>query len=323
MSGKSVFSKKKSGRLLYLYTQLMQGKPLNKKDEAERFGVDEKSIQRDFADLRAFLSNRSADGEAQNELIYDSSAGCYRLSAADETTLSDSEVLAVCKILLESRSLCRTEMEPIIRKLVNACVPDSNRGQLRKMIENELFHYIEPHHQKTFVSNMWKIGAAVQEHQLIRMQYEKTDGSMVERTVQPVGLMFSEYYFYLTAFIEGIDRQTEYHNPDDKYPTIYRIDRIRQFEILKKRFHIPYKDRFEEGEFRRRVQFMIGGRLRKIRFIYFGRNVEAVLDRLPTAMIEQHTDEGIILTAEVFGSGIDMWIRSQGDDVRVIENREI
>lgn len=39
--------------------------------------------------------------------------------------------------------------------------------------------------------------------------------------------MFSEFYFYLTAFIEGIDKKTEFDNPDDLFPTIYRIDRIR------------------------------------------------------------------------------------------------
>lgn len=153
---------------------------------------------------------------------------------------------------------------------------------------------------------------------MLKITYEKQDGTVVERTIKPVGIMFSEYYFYLTAFIDGIDRKTDYHNPDDIFPTIYRIDRIQEFTVLDKHFEIPYKDRFEEGEFRKRIQFMYGGKLRRIKFRYTGRNVEAVLDRLPTAKILEKDDTGYLLTAEVFGDGIDMWVRSQGDVVEMV-----
>ena len=117
------------------------------------------------------------------------------------------------------------------------------------------------------------------------------------------------------AFIRDIDRKTEFENPDDLFPTIYRIDRIKSCRVLKEHFSVPYKDRFQEGEFRKRVQFMYGGKLQKIRFKYTGPSIEAVLDRLPTAEIEKQTEDGWIVRAEVFGKGIDMWIRSQGNAV--------
>ena len=81
-----------------------------------------------------------------------------------------------------------------------------------------------------------------------------------------------------------------------------------------------YTSRFQEGEFRRRVQFMYGGRLQKIRFQYTRPSIEAVLDRLPTAEIEEKTETGWIVKAEVFGKGIDMWLRSQGDLIQDIQN---
>ena len=127
--------------------------------------------------------------------------------------------------------------------------------------------------------------------------------------------MFSEYYFYLTAFLENKDH---FENPDDLFPTIYRIDRIKSWRVLDERFSVPYKDRFQEGEFRKRVQFMYGGRLECIRFKYTGPSIEAVLDRLPTAEVVEQTEDGWIITAEVFGKGIDMWLRSQGSRVRVV-----
>lgn len=106
---------------------------------------------------------------------------------------------------------------------------------------------------------------------------------------------------------------------DIAFPTIYRIDRIKEIKALKEKFVVPYKDRFQEGEFRKKVQFMYGGRLRKIRFKYSGCSIEAVLDRLPTAQIISEEDGIYTLSAEVFGEGIDMWIRSQGDAIQIIE----
>ena len=112
--------------------------------------------------------------------------------------------------------------------------------------------------------------------------------------------MFSEFYFYLTAFLED---KTDFDNPDDIFPTIYRIDRIRSFTVLDERFRVPYSTRFQEGEFRKRVQFMFGGKLQTVRFTYSGPSVEAVLDRVPTAEIISEHDGVHEVAAEVFEIG--------------------
>lgn len=144
------------------------------------------------------------------------------------------------------------------------------------------------------------------------------DGETRVRTIEPVGILFSEYYFYLAAFIEGIDKDKHFQNPQDNSPTIYRIDRIQNYKTLDRHFAQRYIDRFQEGEMRKRIQFMYGGELQTIRFEYTGPSLESVLDRLPTAKVLQVTEKGWIVEAEVFGTGIDMWVRSQGDYVRVL-----
>ncbi|MDD7493241.1 MAG: hypothetical protein PUK39_11590 [Clostridiales bacterium] len=67
--------------------------------------------------------------------------------------------------------------------------------------------------------------------------------------------------FYLAAYLRGVDRKQSFENPEDLYPTIYRIDRICAFRATGEHFTPAYARRFQEGEFRRRVQFMYGGRL--------------------------------------------------------------
>lgn len=48
----------KNYRVLDLYVRLCEGKVINKVQEAQRFGVDERSIQRDIDDIRIFLDDR-------------------------------------------------------------------------------------------------------------------------------------------------------------------------------------------------------------------------------------------------------------------------
>lgn len=141
----------------------------------------------------------------------------------------------------------------------------------------------------------------------------------MRRKLKPVAILFSEYYFYLTAFIDDKEVQENFDVLNDAFPTIYRLDRIKKLKLLDEKFHIPYSSRFEEGEFRKRIQFMYGGKLQKVKFEYSGTDVDAVLDRLPTARIIKEEDGRYVIEAEVFGKGIEMWLRSQGENVKIMD----
>lgn len=145
------------------------------------------------------------------------------------------------------------------------------------------------------------------------------DKAVVNRKVKPVAIMFSAYYFYLTAFIDDEDVRKDFDVINDSFPTIYRIDRIKKLKVLDEKFHIHYSSRFEEGEFRKRIQFMFGGKLQKVKFKYSGNDIDAVLDRLPTATVLSEDEGAYTVSAEVFGKGIDIWLSSQGNYVTQIQ----
>lgn len=297
----------KAQRLLSLYSRLLEGQSISKQAEAERFGVTPKSIQRDIETLRNYFAS-SALGQT---VVYDKRQGVYHL-ATGEGKLTNSEILAVCKILLESRSLPKADMDVLLDKVLACCVPESSKKQVDWLIGNERLHYIEPHHGVSVLDRLWEIGMAVKEQYVMEITYEKLKGhETVQRVIEPVGIMFSEYYFYLTAFIRDIDRESAFQNPDDLFPTIYRIDRIKSYHITDEHFRVRYAERFEEGEFRKRVQFMFGGKLETLHFRYTGPSIEAVLDRLPTADVKENPEGGWDVTAEVFGKGAEMWLRGQ------------
>lgn len=307
-------------RVLGIYTKLINGSVVNKATEATNYGVNERSIQRDIDDIRNFMEQSIAASGVVNSIIYDRQEKGYRLERMYQSKFSNSEILAICKILLDSRAFTKIEMESMLSKMIECCVQETDQKIVSELVKNETFHYIEPRHKTVFIERMWDIGQAIQQHLYIEIKYQGMQGSTVKtRKLKPVAIMFSEYYFYMTAFIDNKRVQDKFSIIDDAFPTIYRIDRIQELNVLKDHYHIPYKDRFEEGEFRKRVQFMYGGKLRRVKFEYTGYSVEAVLDRLPTAQVLSEDNGKYVISAEVFGDGIDMWLRSQGDLIKVIK----
>ncbi|MBP0962236.1 MAG: WYL domain-containing protein [Oscillospiraceae bacterium] len=282
-------SREKVARVLEIYTKLMNGALVNKSSEAVKYHTSERSIQRDIDDIRNFLDETDDNGGIINTVIYDRMRKGYRLERIYDIKLTNPEILAICKILLDSRALRKDEMNEILKKLINCCVPEENRRQVNELISNESFHYIQPQHGKKFLQTMWDIGTATEEQKLIDFSYQGVRGSQAHhRIVEPAAIMNAGMYFYMAGFIKNTDDLNNLGALDDLNPTIYRIDRMENLVITDEHFKRPYKDRFQEGEFRKRIQFMFGGKLRKARFKYKGYSLEAVEDRLPTAMNVLH-----------------------------------
>ena len=300
-------------RILAIYNNLLEGNRVNVRSAAEFYGTSTKTIKRDIEDIRNFLSEKALRDGGFREVIYDRSADNYYITGSNKLTAK--ELFAVVKVLLESRAFCREEFMSVTDKIIEQCAFDKDAAHIRDMVSNEKYHYREPGHKKKLIETVWEISNAIREHKKLKISYERlTEPRHKERVVEPVGIMFSDYYFYLTAFIP------EKHTQN---PTIYRIDRLTDYKILDEKFIVPYSNRFEEGEFRKRVQFMYGGDLLRIELKYTGESIESVLDRLPTAEVIEKGSDSAIIRAEVFGRGIKPWILSQADRIEVLKPREL
>ena len=260
--------------------------------------------------LRAFLET----AKTNQYLEYDRKQKVYRLEMTDDPFLRNEEILAIVKILIESRAFPKADMDHLIDKLTDLAQP-ANRDFIKQLMLNEKHLYVDLQHKQPLFSLLWELANAVYAKRLINISYKREhDDADNERTLKPVGLIFSEYYFYLIAY------QTK---RELDFPTIYRVDRITACNITDEQFKVPYSDRFQEGEFRKRIQFMYAGELMKIKFRFKGPSPQAVLDRLPTARIVTEDNNSIVFEAEVFGHGIKMWLLSQGEFVEVLEPEEL
>ena len=94
---------KRSYRVLKLFETLQklgQGAALDRKEFAEEMGVSERSVQRDIRTINEYLS----DCGNSSEIVYDRQRNGYRLCREDTCFLDKGEILAICKILIESRT---------------------------------------------------------------------------------------------------------------------------------------------------------------------------------------------------------------------------
>lgn len=309
----------KTTRVLELYQEFLSGKLINKQEAAERYHVNARSIQRDIDSIRDFLAEQCAKEGIVRKIEYDKKENGYRLITQEVEHLSKGEVLALCKILLESRAFTKEQVENQLQIILNLCVSQKEKAEIEWFISNELFHYHNPAHAVVDPENLWMVAQAIRNQSVLEIEYQKLkDHEIVKRTVEPVGLMFSEYYFYLMGIITDNSTREAFHKKNDPYPTIYRLDRIQSIQETGDKFSVPYKERFKEGEYKNRTQFMFGGEPQKIRFDYYGPSVEAVLDKFPMAKVVDEQQGVCSIEAEVFGTGVKMWLLSQGGKVRVI-----
>ena len=296
----------KAFRLLNIYERLNKGERVKKELLASDFGVSLKTVQRDIEDLRAYLAETHFS-ETEVSIKYDRAQNCYYLVRLEREWITNEEAVALCKILLESRAFCKEELKGLIEKIIMQISP-ADRSTAESTIRNEYFNYVPPRHGKKLLNPIWKLSEYITAQKVIEFYYIRQDGKQSKKSVKPVSIMFSEFYFYLIGFTA--DGSVD-------YPIVFRVDRMIDTKETGESFEIPYKDRFNDGEFRKRIQFMYSGELKTVRFEYTG-VLEAILDRLPTAKILKHENGVYTLSAETYGDGIFMWLRSQGDKVRIL-----
>ncbi len=305
------FKENKSFRLLNIYEMLNNGDLISKKELATKYCVSEKTIQRDIEDLRVYLADNYQE-ELDTDIVYDVKENKYKLVSLRREWLTNKEVMAMAKILLESRGLNTNELNILLDKLVMQ-VTLNDRKFVKDLIQNERFNYVQPCHGKPMLDIIWQLSEYITKCEILKYSYERQDGSRREVVVKPVGILFSDFYFYLIAY--KVDKEFN-------YPINYRIDRITNLLCTGEKFKIPYKDRFDDGEFRKRLQFMYTGELKKIRFEFSGVSIEAILDRIPTAKIIKQENNVYTLEAEGFGDGTEMWLKTQGDNVKIMAENE-
>ena len=296
----------KQDRLLELFFRGLRGEDLYVQRLAREYEVSTKSISRTINDLKAFLADHR-ELVGNTEFNYSHQKKCYRLYM--DGFLTNEELFALVEVLLGSRAFSKMELLTVIDKMKTFTTVE-DRPKLDELIRKEIYHYSEVKHDcESVTQTLWQLVNCIHERREISIDYYRSDRALVTHRIRPISVLFTDYYFYLIAFLADKAKDT---------PTYFRLDRINRIVEHRKQFDLTTVPDFDEGLLRKRSLFMFPGQLRCIRFEFYGPSVQAVLDKIPTAKVIDRTAKGYLIEAEVYGDGIKMWLLSQGAWVKVI-----
>lgn len=300
----------KKNRLLEIFFRVIRGEYISVRELSNEYGVSTKSISRDIGEIKNFLSdNRDLVGNTELKYLYNSKKHYLEL---DDFLLS-KELIAIIKVLIASRALSKTEMIEIVSKL-KSFTTRADQQVFNKLINKELYHYNEVKHDcNSVIDNIWQLTGCIDNRVEISITYYRMDRKYVERKVKPIAIIFSEYYYYLIAYMSS----------DENYkPLYFRVDRITNIVEHRKNFELKKEHSFDEGELRNKIHFMFPGEYRKIKFEYTGPSLQAILDRIPTARVVGKEGNKHLVEAMTYGTGINMYLLSQGSTVKPLAPEE-
>lgn len=301
----------KKNRLMEILYRAVRGEVLSAGRLSEEYEVSKKTILRDISVIKSFFCE-STELTGKTELKYSAEKKGYYLEM--ENQLQNRELMAIIKILIGSRGLDKAALLEIINKLKQTSTI-KDRTTMNKLIDKEIYRYKEMAHDcESVTDNIWKLTECIEERKEITLLYYKMNRELVERRIRPIAIIFSEYYFYLIAYRCG-ERENE--------KVFFRIDRIVEIVVHRKKFEMVNEENFDEGILRNQIQFMFPGENQRIRFEFTGPSVQAVLDRIPTARVVENRGATKVIEAFTYGSGIKMYLLSQGGWVKVTEPPEL
>ncbi|MHC3377651.1 helix-turn-helix transcriptional regulator [Ligilactobacillus equi] len=294
-------------RQLYIYQRLTSGNHISKSEIQEVFTVDARTAQRDFANIREFIADYLND----YNLEYDAKLHAYHLDNQG-LGLSKAQCLALIKVLLASRSLARKELEPLIKKLV-ALLTASDQKDIKPIIQSELSQYVELSHLKDtkLLEAIYTFSKLILQKATITITYTTQRHKIVTRTVAPIALTFSDYYFYIVSY-----------NYAFKKNIIYRLDRILNWSFASDEIPLNERMPFDMGNEKKKFQLMYPGKPITVQFKYTG-IVEAALDKFPISRtVKKLGEQTFLLEVTTYDTGALMWFLSQKDMVTIINPPE-
>lgn len=298
----------KKNRILAILYRLFFSNGITVSGLAQEFQVSEKSIMRDISIIRSFLAdNRNLVGSM--ELGYDRRGQVYRLSRSDG--LQEKELLIILKIILGSRVFTKEELKGLIGKLT-VYSSFTEQRVFQNFWKNEMEYYCQANSKENghLYELVWRLETWIKEGKSIEVTYKKLNGKLVERWLHPIAVVFSGFYFYLLACRGDMENSAVIY---------YRIDRIEQIRGRKEKVPIEIEERRRLERVRLYNQKMFMGEYMKIRFVYTGPSVEAILDKFPTADIVSQDEQRTEIAAMVeYSRGTIMELLSQGKWIKVL-----
>lgn len=191
----------KINRILALFMRLHRGECIRKADFAKQQQVSIRSVERDIKDIRNFLS----EIHSTSEIMLDKEENKYYLYNWQKQRFTNVEAITLLKILLGSRALRKDEMQDIVNGIRSMFDP-KERKETWVALTNEIENYVSPIHNKALLKTLDILNKAIYGKFKINIDYTKGNKVKIQRKLAPIAIIFSDFYFYLIAFIENTSK---------------------------------------------------------------------------------------------------------------------
>lgn len=318
----------KSIRICELIIRLLKGDYISKKTYMSKFKIEDRTMRRDIQEAKKIIvrlmpkDSRILSKDISDDKIY--------YMAEKQKKLKYKDLLVILKILTASRAFGTEEMLNL-KNLILANLFDS--AELAKYISNDIKDYTQLNHiieqekngffkiserdinrysenPKEYSQQILDFERIISRKKKIFLSYETAEKKQINIKVIPLDVVFSEFYFYL--ILTKDDDLENYF--------FYRVDRILSCKVISSEYvSDDVYNFYERSDIKKYILFMQKGELINVKFKFWGKSVNAVMDRMPTAKIIGETDGQKIIQATGFSRGLKMWLLTQGEFVEVLE----
>ena len=259
-------------RTLTIFLRLFAGQTPSKQALTDEFQISPKAIQRDLMHIKAAI----ADTNLAKELtIPDQPNGTDVLHQTHPTKLNDKQIMAMCQVLLASRSLSKPEMTDLIAQLTDMA-RDAKR--VEAMIKSDLVAYHGVPRTADTLDKIATITEAIQKRKMLQFTYAR-DLQRETLVRQPTAIFFSDLYFWMVT-----DNERTYDDLDVAKLNKFRLSLMENIKDVGSAENPSRDKHFEAGEFRKQTMLPFFGNPITLVFDYYS-DPQYVTDRYPNTKV--------------------------------------
>jgi predicted DNA-binding transcriptional regulator YafY len=292
-----------SERILELYQIFSRGEKVSIEQASLEYGKHPETIKEDIKHLRNAFSS------LYKTIHYNRKEKVYQLEQ-EAQGLQGYEGYLILLLLYSSRSFSKREQQLLEARVLDL-FPSGAKRQLKKQIESFTYSYTA-HQENELLLLFEMLYDALVNQYAVEIYYLKKGHSTIRRIVEPQYLSYHDGAFYLTA------KRLE---PSYEQPANYRVDRIQQLTVLKRKFSKKKEPlEIKDGEHSSlSIEKFLGPRLH-VKLLVKEWVEEHVYRTFPRANRTGMQEDWIEMEVEVFGDeGILFWILSQRNWVKVMK----
>lgn len=303
-------------RITKILLQMIEGDAIVLGEAAERYGVSERTIQRDMSVIK-------------NNLLYSEHFKFQHNTETEEYyldiqgTVPFADILAIMKVLIGTRVFSKDTLDNISNDLQLA-VGSLEQEEVRKTMTTIRSSYESVTTNDSLLELILKFNDWVDDQTTINFLYK--NGGVKAKPIKmqtgvPLSLYFADHYFYVVMYMVRAGQKDA-----DGRAFVYRLDRFigKPEPLIKRKIQVPREKWEDEDSIRAKSYKMSSGEIVNYTFIYY-ENPQIALDQLPNSKAKRDVngdfykdkDGGTTIEGYLSYNGAKMWAISQGSKVRV------